>query len=215
MIAKIYFFLKDIKKNIRIALIRREFQKKTTMLGSGHSFDVKSWATLKQGSTKDDIILHDHSEVWGQITSINHGKIIFHEWAKLGSRSTIEAVNRVEIGKDCEISYDVVISDNNNHPTNPDDRRYYRHTPHGSKERQHQFSANAPVIIGENVWIGTRARICKGVTIGDNAIIAANAVVTHDVPANAIAAGNPARIVKTGIDKDTKPIFPLKDNEIK
>ena len=71
------------------------------------------------------------------------------------------------------------------------------------------MSDNSPIIIGNNVWIGTEARICKGVTIGDNAIIAANAVVTKDVPANAIAAGNPAKIVKTDIDKTTKPIFPL------
>lgn len=213
MIVGIYFFFKALVKQMRLSLIRKEFQKKTTMLGSGHTFESNSWVTLREGSTKEDVILHDHSEVWGQITSINHGKIIFHEWSKLGARSTIEAVNRVEIGKDCDISFDVVISDNNNHPVNPNDRRYYKHTPHGSRERSHQFSANAPVIIGENVWIGTRVRICKGVTIGDNAVIAANSVVTHDVPANAIAAGNPAKIVKTDIDKNTIPIFPLKDSK--
>ena len=57
-----------------------------------------------------------------------------------------------------------------------------------------------PVIIGNNVWIGENSRICKGVTIGDGAIIAASAVVTKDVPANCIAAGNPAKIVKRELD---------------
>ena len=212
---RLLFFLKNLPIQLLLWIIKREFQKKTTMLGSGHTFDKTSSVNLTMGSTKDDIILHDHSEVWGHITSINHGKIIFYDWAKLGSRSTIEAVNRVEIGKDCEISFDVVITDNNAHPVNPSDRRYYHHTPHHSEERSHKYSANAPVIIGENVWIGQRARICKGVTIGDNAIIAANAVVTHDVPANAIAAGNPAKIVKTDIDKTTTPIFPLDKNSTK
>ena len=84
-----------------------------------------------------------------------------------------------------------------------------RHTPHGSREQNNRYSANAPIIIGENVWVGTNVRIQKGVTIGNNSIIAAHSVVTHDVPPNSIAAGNPARIVKTDIDKTTKPIFPL------
>jgi acetyltransferase-like isoleucine patch superfamily enzyme len=55
---------------------------------------------------------------------------------------------------------------------------------------------NAPVIIGEDVLIGTRAIILKGVTIGDRSIIAAGSVVTKDIPADCIAAGNPARVVK-------------------
>ncbi len=56
---------------------------------------------------------------------------------------------------------------------------------------------SVPVHIEENVWIGDRATICKGVRIGRNSIIGAGAVVTKDVPENSIAAGNPARIVKS------------------
>lgn len=132
-----------------------------------------------------------------------------HEWSKIGPNSDLNAVNRIEIGKDTAIATGVTIIDNNTHSLNPEDRRYMRHTPHGSRERSNQYSANAPIIIGENVWIGSNARIQKGVNIGDNAIIAANSVVTKDVPANAIAAGNPAKIVKTDIDKTTPRFFPL------
>ncbi|MGM1299845.1 DapH/DapD/GlmU-related protein, partial [Enterobacter hormaechei] len=53
-----------------------------------------------------------------------------------------------------------------------------------------------PVTIGDNVWIGGRAIINPGVTIGDNAVIASGAVVTKDVPANAVVGGNPAKIIK-------------------
>ena len=60
--------------------------------------------------------------------------------------------------------------------------------------------------IGNYVWVGENSRICKGVTIGDNAIIAANSVVTKDVPANSIAAGNPARIVKTNLEEVPDPV---------
>lgn len=53
-----------------------------------------------------------------------------------------------------------------------------------------------PVSIGNNVWIGGRAVINPGVTVGDNAVIASGAVVVKDVPANAVVGGNPARVIK-------------------
>ena len=62
-----------------------------------------------------------------------------------------------------------------------------------------------PVTIGENAWIGDSAIVCKGVTIGDNSIVGAGSVVTRDIPANVIAAGNPARIVRD-LDPD-KPLI--------
>jgi len=58
------------------------------------------------------------------------------------------------------------------------------------------MGTTAPVTIEENVWIGDGAIICKGVTIGENSIIGAGAVVSRDIPANTIAAGNPAQVVK-------------------
>lgn len=57
--------------------------------------------------------------------------------------------------------------------------------------------SKGPVVIGDNVWIGDKATVLPGVTIGNNSIIAANSVVTKDVPSNSVAAGNPAKIIKT------------------
>ncbi len=54
----------------------------------------------------------------------------------------------------------------------------------------------APIHIGKRVWIGAGVVITKGVTIGDNSVIAAGAVVTHDIPANVVAGGVPARILR-------------------
>lgn len=53
-----------------------------------------------------------------------------------------------------------------------------------------------PVLIGNHVWIGQRAMILKGVTIGDGAIVAAGSIVTKDIPANTLVAGIPAKIIK-------------------
>lgn len=209
MINSIYAFFRDFRTNVKIAYLKRNIKGKVTLIGDGHSFRVGSRVELAAGSTKEDIMLYDHVDMFGRIYSYAGGKVIMHEWSKIGPDSTITAVNKIEIGANTAISYGVEIIDNNNHPVNPQDRLYMRHTPHRSKERQPQYSANAPIIIGENVLVGSHSRIQKGVSIGDNAIIAANSVVTHDVPANAIAAGNPAKIVKTDIDKTTTPIFPL------
>ena len=60
---------------------------------------------------------------------------------------------------------------------------------------------HAPVHIGENVWLGEGVKVCKGVTIGANSVIGAGSVVTKDIPANVIAAGNPAKPVRE-LDKD-------------
>jgi acetyltransferase-like isoleucine patch superfamily enzyme len=55
---------------------------------------------------------------------------------------------------------------------------------------------SAPVTIGDNVWLGDSVIVCKGVTIGANSIVGAGAVVVDDLPANVVAAGNPARVVR-------------------
>jgi len=55
----------------------------------------------------------------------------------------------------------------------------------------------APIIIGDNVYIGTGAYIMPGVEIGDNCIVGANAIVTHNIPANSVAVGIPAKVIKT------------------
>ena len=66
---------------------------------------------------------------------------------------------------------------------------------HGLYDRVDPRPAHAPVVIGDNVWLGDGVIVGKGVTIGDNAVIGARSVVVRDVPANAVAAGNPARVI--------------------
>lgn len=79
---------------------------------------------------------------------------------------------------------------------------------HGLYDRRDTGPAD-PVTIGDNVWIGDSSLVTKGVTIGDNSIIGARSIVLHDIPANVVAAGNPAQIIKE-LDPDG-PFFTRKD----
>lgn len=92
----------------------------------------------------------------------------------------------VTIGDRCLAGADVTIFDTDFHPHAAENRRYA--VPDWSE-------ISAPVTIGDDVFIGTRAIIQKGVTIGNGAIVAAGSVVTKDVPAGAIYGGNPARLL--------------------
>ena len=75
--------------------------------------------------------------------------------------------------------------------------------------RNSGYEYGMEVTVGDNVWIGGSVTIVPGVHIGNNVVIGAGSVVTKDIPANCIAVGNPARIVRYNIDKETQPIFPL------
>jgi len=72
---------------------------------------------------------------------------------------------------------------------------------HDVYDRTQPIGQTAAVVLENNVWIGDGAIVCKGVRIGANSVIGAGSVVTRDIPANVIAAGNPAKPVKT-LDPD-------------
>jgi acetyltransferase-like isoleucine patch superfamily enzyme len=101
-----------------------------------------------------------------------------------GHHCTIGSKEFIEIGADCLIAEMVSIRDND-HAVGSTERPY-----------SSQGHVTAPVVIGNNVWLGSRAIVTRGVRIGDNAVIGAGAVVTEDVPGNSLAVGVPARVVR-------------------
>ncbi len=110
----------------------------------------------------------------------------------------IMAEELIEIGSYCLISWNVGIADSDFHPIEPAQRHqdalalapYYKDRPPRPPIR------TAPVRIADHVWIGMNAVILKGVTIGENSVVAAGSVVAKSVPANTIVAGNPAVVVR-------------------
>jgi acetyltransferase-like isoleucine patch superfamily enzyme len=129
---------------------------------------------------------------FGRFVWLGHGtKIRCHEGlveigAKtvLGQECTISAYQRVSIGQQCVIADRVMFIDFDHNVTDSE------------QPIRRQGIYKRDVVVGSNVWIGYGAQILRGVTIGDNAIIGASAVVTRDIPANAVAAGTPARVVR-------------------
>jgi carbonic anhydrase/acetyltransferase-like protein (isoleucine patch superfamily) len=98
--------------------------------------------------------------------------------------SRLIAVEKVSIGARCAIAWEVLIMDTDFHRVDG------------------RASGDAPTTIGDDVWIGVGAKVLKGVTVGDGAVIAAGAIVTRDVPARALVAGSPARVVREGVTWD-------------
>lgn len=188
-------------------LSKKRLSKKVCCIGDQTILYYTAKISLTQKATKENIKLSNNSRVYGSLVSCGKGKIIMGEYAALGAKSAIKAVNSIEIGAYTAIAPNVIIQDNNTHPVNPNDRLKMRITPSGHISRSWLYSDSAPIKIGKNCWIGENSRICKGVTIGDGSIVAANSVVTHDVPENSIAAGNPAKIVKTDIHLNSKEYF--------
>lgn len=88
----------------------------------------------------------------------------------------------ITIGADCQLGPNVQLL-TPTHPVDPEPRR-------------DKLEAALPIAIGDNVWLGGGVIVCPGVTIGDNSMIGAGAVVTRDIPANVVAVGNPARVVR-------------------
>ena len=183
-------------------------QKNATLQGDNIEIGIDSSVILMEGARKENVILKEGCWPLGHICVQDNGIVIMHEHSKIESSTRIQCVNRVEIGPYTAIAENTTICDNNNHPVSPSFRKKMRMTPPIHKMRTWKYSSNAPIIIGENCWIGSNVRICKGVTIGDNSVVAACSVVTKDVPANCIVAGNPAKVVKTDIDKLPEPIYP-------
>jgi maltose O-acetyltransferase len=91
-------------------------------------------------------------------------------------------VARISIGDDAQLGPNVQLL-TAGHPVSPEARR-------------NKQEWGKPITIGHNVWLGGGVIVCPGVTIGDNTVVGAGAVVTRDLPANALAVGNPARVVR-------------------
>lgn len=110
------------------------------------------------------------------------GEIRIGDYCLISPGVRISSLRSIHIGDNAMLAANVVISDSD---------------WHGIYNRIRPFRCSKPVVLKNNVWLGERVIVTKGVTIGENAVIGAGSVVTRDIPDNVIAAGNPARVIKS------------------
>jgi len=122
---------------------------------------------------------------------------------QVGGGTLLDAACDIHIGDDVLIAFGALIMDHNSHSLAFRDRSHdVEGWLRGQKDWTHV--ERAPVTIGDKAWVGARAIILKGVSVGEGAIVAAGSIVTKDVPAWTIVAGNPAQVVRPLTDEERR-----------
>lgn len=161
----------------------------TLTVENGSLFLNKKWASGDPGRTFMCIMDRGNVVSKGNFAFYSGSRIYVREEATLSLGSgfanhdvEIDCNFYITIGNNVAIAPRVIIRDSDNKSRDP------------RKEVLH-----CPISIGSNVWIGMNSIILKGVTIGDGAIVAAGSVVNRDVPAGAMVAGVPAKVIQAGV----------------
>jgi acetyltransferase-like isoleucine patch superfamily enzyme len=129
--------------------------------------------------------------------SAHGGRISIGECCFVGPGTRVWSAGHVRIGNRVLISHNVNIFDSLTHPLSARERHAHFLAIATSGHPKSIDLAEEPVTIGDDAWIGAGAAVLKGVSIGACAVVGVGAVVTHDVPAATIVAGNPARPIRT------------------
>ncbi len=135
---------------------------------AGHGLILEAWDEYESGHFNPNIHIGDN--------------VVFTDY------DHISCIDHVTIGDGTLLGRNVYISDNSHGRTDM--------SAIGVPPARRKLDSKGPVMVGDNVWIGRCTTILSGVDIGDNCIIGANSVVTGDIPANCVAAGCPAKVIK-------------------
>ncbi len=163
----------------------------------GEKSKLKSTARIRNiGGDSRRIKIGRNTLIGGELLVFAHnGNISIGDWCYVGEGARIWSAGSIVIGDRVLISHNVNIFDSLTHPLN-------------ARQRHEQFKeifltghphsidlGEQPVVIGHDAWIGANVCVLRGVTIGEGAVVGAGSVVSRDIPAFSIAAGNPARVI--------------------
>ncbi len=151
-----------------------------------------------QGGGQKNIMIGDNTTIYGNSVlgcwtkyceqDFPKASITIGNHCNIGEYNHITACNKITIGNGLLTGRYVIISDNNHGGLSEEEAKI--------QPAFRELKSKGEVVIGNNVWLGDKVSVLAGVHIGNNVIVAANAVVTKDVPDNSIVAGVPARVVK-------------------
>jgi len=141
------------------------------------------------------VIGNSNTFAWPPATRLGNGEILLQPRSleaeivigngnAFNNNVSLICMGKISMGDNCLMGDQVLIYDCDWHEIDP-------------LHRNRSVGPIRPVTIGNNVWLGSRVMVLKGVTIGDNSVIAAASVVTKPIPANCLAVGNPAQIIRS------------------
>ena len=186
---------KNIKRNSKYIDLSEE-----TFYSENFSVDIR------KPSPREDkyLTVGKHGIIGGSfIFETSTGKIQIGDRCHIGGGQFISR-DSITIGNDVTIAWDVILYDHNSHSIywnerkNDTEQEYQDLLTTGDEcaNKNWSFVKSAPIVIKDKAWLGFGVTVLKGVTIGEGAVIGARSVVTHDIPAWTVAAGNPAVVVK-------------------
>jgi acetyltransferase-like isoleucine patch superfamily enzyme len=172
----------DVVRNAQAVLGARWFLRSATELGNR----VRVWG-YPQITNDGTLLIGDRVRLVSTITKLEivvgeNARLEIGESTFINYGCSIAATELVRIGRNCNIGTYVIMMDNDFHRLEP--------------ERRAECPPSAPITLADNVWIGARSIVLRGVSIGEGSVIGAGSVVTHDVPARSLAAGVPAKVLR-------------------
>jgi acetyltransferase-like isoleucine patch superfamily enzyme len=152
-----------------------------------------NYSSLCNNRTTVHVRNHAELDIKGEVGLGFGVNLIVNDYAKISighntyfaGDSKIYASEEITIGSDCAIAWGLTLIDTDFHSVIIEDNKRKN---------------SAPINIGNHVWVGADCSILKGVTIGDHSVVAAGSIVTSDIPPGSLAAGNPARVIKSDIN---------------
>lgn len=188
--AKVEYIWRLLKVYLYTGMVRRRYKHfgRRTFLQPHTIYRGEQYISLGDGVSIGDYVFLTAWDYYANADQHLSPYLIIGNNCSIGARSHITCINSITIGNNVLTGPNVLITDN----------------AHGEAVRElldiapnkRLLYSKGPVVIDDNVWIGEKASIMPGVHIGRGAIIAANSVVTHDVPAYAVVAGIPAKVIK-------------------
>ena len=177
-------------------LIQRLIRRATCRLREGAVLGSGARIRNIRGDS-DKITVGAHSRILGELLTFAHGgEISIGEWCYVGEGSRIWSAASIIIGNRVLISHSANVFDNLTHPLGAAQRHQQIRQIFSHGHPRDITLDESPVRICDDAWIGAGAMILRGVTVGEGGVIAAGAVVTKDVPAFCIVAGNPAVLIR-------------------
>jgi acetyltransferase-like isoleucine patch superfamily enzyme len=167
------------------------------ILGAGCRLGPAAWCV--NAGPREAIQLGEYVVCRGMLVreAFADGQLAIEDHVYIGDDVLVSCAARIEIGRFTLLAHGVQIFDNDSHPVAAAEREAHYRAILGGQAATPPHIGAAPVVIGQRAWIGLNAFVGKGVTIGDESVIAAGSVVTHDVPPRSLAAGNPAQVVRS------------------